>query len=147
MAVQDTNTDIKFCIATADNIGNQPIQNGVVYYDPSGSVAALDWRNTRYYASKFIPAATSAAYTSMTKIANSVYYIIDSNILYFWNGVTSTRINLSGGLPDVTASDNGKILRVVNGAWSLVAPTVVYVGTSTPEQSLGSNGDIYLQTS
>ena len=146
MAVQDTNINIKFCIATADNIGNQPVQNGVVYYDPSGSVAALDWRNSRYYASKFIPVATSAAYTSMTKVADSVYYIIDSNILYFWNGLTSTRINLASGLPDVTATDNGKILRVVNGAWALVTPTVVYTGTGTPEQSLGNDGDLYLQT-
>ena len=82
----------------------------------------------------------------MSKIADSVYYIIDSNILYFWNGLTSTRINLASGLPDVTATDNGKILRVVNGAWALVTPTVVYTGTGTPEQSLGNDGDLYLQT-
>lgn len=28
----------------------------------------------------------------------------------------------SGGLPKVTASDNGKVLKVVNGAWTVVDP-------------------------
>lgn len=50
-------------------------------------------------------------------------------------------------LPSVTSSDNGKILMVVNGAWSLVSPTAIYSGTATPSDSSGSNGDLYLQTS
>lgn len=33
-----------------------------------------------------------------------------------------------GGLPDVTASDNGKTLMVVNGAWALVQPSTLYSG-------------------
>ena len=51
------------------------------------------------------------------------------------------------GLPTVTSSDNGKVLQVVNGAWSLVMPTAIYSGTSTPSNSVGNDGDLYLQTS
>jgi uncharacterized protein YodC (DUF2158 family) len=31
-------------------------------------------------------------------------------------------VTLKSGLPKVTASDNGKILQVVNGAWAAVSP-------------------------
>ena len=48
-------------------------------------------------------------------------------------------------LPAVTASDNGKILQVVNGVWTLVTPITVYSGSETPSNSLGNNGDIYIQ--
>lgn len=48
-------------------------------------------------------------------------------------------------LPSVTASDNGKILQVVNGVWTLVTPITVYSGSETPSNSLGNNGDIYIQ--
>ena len=51
------------------------------------------------------------------------------------------------GLPVVTSADNGKVLKVVNGVWTLVDPVTVYSGSGTPQQSLGDNGDIYLQTS
>lgn len=50
-------------------------------------------------------------------------------------------------LPTVSASDNDKILQVKNGAWSLVTPVSIYTGSGTPSQSLGNDGDIYLQTS
>lgn len=49
-------------------------------------------------------------------------------------------------LPSVSSSDNGKILQVVNGAWALITPASLYSGTETPSNSLGNNGDIYLQT-
>ena len=49
-------------------------------------------------------------------------------------------------LPSVTASDNGKILMVVNGEWTLVSPTTVYNGTELPNNSNGNNGDLYVQT-
>ena len=51
------------------------------------------------------------------------------------------------GLPTVSSTDNGKILMVVNGVWSLVSPTMIYSGSGTPDSSQGNNGDIYLQTS
>jgi hypothetical protein len=61
------------------------------------------------------------------------------------NGVAD--ITIPSGLPAVTATDNGKILQVVNGAWALVTPTTVYTGTDVPLSSVGNDGDIYLQTS
>lgn len=72
-----------------------------------------------------------------------------------WNGKSK--------LPTVSSSDNGKVLKVVSGAWakdSLAAvassgsyndlsnkPAVptYYTGTGAPASSLGSDGDIYLQ--
>ncbi len=50
-------------------------------------------------------------------------------------------------LPAVTSSDNGKTLRVVNGSWTAADPLNVYSGNDAPNNSLGNNGDIYLQTS
>ena len=51
------------------------------------------------------------------------------------------------GLPTVTSSDNGKTIRVVNGVWTATDPLNVYSGSNAPDNSLGNNGDIYLQTS
>lgn len=45
----------------------------------------------------------------------------------------------------VHQTDNDKILKVVNGAWTLVKPTIIYNGTSTPSANTGSDGDIYIQ--
>lgn len=48
-------------------------------------------------------------------------------------------------LPTVTSSDNGKVLMVVNGTWSMVTPVGIYSGSAAPNNSQGINGDIYLQ--
>jgi hypothetical protein len=50
------------------------------------------------------------------------------------------------GLPAVTSSDNGKVLRVVNGQWVLVEPAIIFSGTGTPDDENGKDGDIYIQT-
>jgi hypothetical protein len=64
---------------------------------------------------------------------------------------TSTEVEEALGkaldIPDVTASDNNKVMAVVNGKWTAVQKVVVYSGSSTPSSSTGSNGDIYIQTS
>ena len=49
-------------------------------------------------------------------------------------------------LPTVSASDNGKVLQVVNGVWTVVTPITVYSGSGTPNNSMGNNGDIYIQS-
>lgn len=51
------------------------------------------------------------------------------------------------GLPTVTSQDNGKILQVVDGQWALVTPSTIYTGQGAPDNLLGVDGDIYLQTS
>lgn len=58
------------------------------------------------------------------------------------NGVASISASV---LPTVASSDNGKILQVVNGAWSLVTPVSIYTGSSEPSNSQGIDGDIYIQ--
>ncbi len=50
------------------------------------------------------------------------------------------------GLPDVTSTDNNKILMVVNGEWQMVMPVFVYTGTTDPNTILGNDGDLYLQS-
>lgn len=64
--------------------------------------------------------------------------------------INNTAITGSGNitineLPSVTSSDNGKVLMVVNGAWTLVTPAQIYSGSGTPSNAQGNNGDIYLQ--
>ncbi len=76
-------------------------------------------------------AITSSATQTQYPSAKAVHDAID--------GIT--------GLPAVTAADNGKILKVVNGAWALVDPVTIYSGASAPSSDLGEDGDIYLQTS
>ena len=49
-------------------------------------------------------------------------------------------------IPSVTSADNGKILMVVNGVWTLVSPATLYSGSGAPNNSQGNNGDIYVQT-
>lgn len=78
-----------------------------------------------------VTAITSSATQTQYPSAKAVYDAID--------GIT--------GLPAVTAADNGKILKVVNGAWALVDPVTIYSGASAPSSDLGEDGDIYLQTS
>ena len=48
---------------------------------------------------------------------------------------------------NVAAADNGKILMIENGEWTLVMPNRIYSGTDTPDNSIGNNGDIYIQSS
>lgn len=48
-------------------------------------------------------------------------------------------------LPTVTSSNNGQILQVVNGVWTLVNPINIYTGSNAPQNSLGNNGDLYFQ--
>ena len=96
-----------------------------------------------------IPTQESIANSGFTKNTGTLTGVtINGSAATVSNGNASLNIELGGsGLPAVTAADNGKILRVVNGQWQLVTPTVVYTGTEAPSNTLGNNGDIYLQTS
>ena len=48
-------------------------------------------------------------------------------------------------LPTVSQSDNGKVLRVINGQWVMVSPAIIYSGDGEPSDSEGNDGDIYIQ--
>lgn len=70
---------------------------------------------------------------------------------YLWQKIITTFATITSVenlkvLPTVTNSDNGKILQVSDGSWTLTTPITVYTGTSTPSSTLGNNGDLYLQT-
>lgn len=54
-------------------------------------------------------------------IANEILHLV-------YDGTYWVIINGGGDLPDVTASDNGKVLTVVNGAWA-AASLPLYDGT------------------
>lgn len=73
----------------------------------------------------------------------------NSSSAFTVNASSNLTINLATliGIPAPTASDNGKILGVVNGAFAWITPTTIYTGSGTPSSSQGNNGDIYLQTS
>ncbi len=47
-------------------------------------------------------------------------------------------------LPDVTSSDNGKVLRVVNGQWVMVSPAIIYSEDGEPSDEHGNDGDLDL---
>ena len=49
------------------------------------------------------------------------------------------------GLPVVSNSDNGKVLRVVNGQWVLVEPALIFTGYGEPDDEVGKSGDIFIQ--
>ena len=61
------------------------------------------------------------------------------------NQSINTAVSQVNGLPSVTTSENGKILQVVNGAWTLVTPVTIYTGSGTPSSETGINGDIFIQ--
>ena len=75
-----------------------------------------------------------------------------TNVQSDWNETDSTSNSyilnkpiIPNGLPTVSSADNGKIIQVMNGVWSLVNPVTLYSGTGIPNNSQGNNGDLYLQ--
>ena len=89
-------------------------------------------------------------YVTSSDIHNGILTILKNNILvgtFSANQSADSSINIQvNELPTVTTADNGKILMVSNGVWSVVSPTNIYTGSSEPASTTGNNGDIYLQT-
>ncbi len=56
-------------------------------------------------------------------------------------------LNKISAIPTPSSSDNGKVLGVSGGAYSLTSPITIYSGSSNPSSSLGNDGDIYIKTS
>ena len=92
-----------------------------------------------------IPTQATILSSGFTKNAGTLTGVtINGAAASISNGVASANIPV---LPTVTSSDNGKVLTVVNGQWSATTPLTVYTGNNAPDNSMGNNGDIYLQTS
>ena len=84
-----------------------------------------------------------ASYDAINPDNDTLYFVLDQGELY----LGSNRIaNFVLGLPEVTAADDGKMLQVVNGSWAAVDVNIstVYTGSGDPLQTLGNDGDIYL---
>lgn len=65
---------------------------------------------------------TSSGTWTVTKRYASIREIsagANGNLSVSWS---SNKVTIDGGLPAVTSNDNGKILKVVDGAWALVTP-------------------------
>ena len=60
--------------------------------------------------------------------------------------MSSSDFTKLSGIPSISSANNGQILQVVNGAWTLVTPVAVYTGSESPNNNNGNNGDIYLQS-
>lgn len=64
------------------------------------------------------------------------------------NASSGKTINIPNELPSYSSSDSGKILSVnSSGALVWITPSYVYSGNNAPNNNIGNNGDIYLQTS
>ena len=111
--------------------GGQPVDDGIYFYYASDNT--------------YVSSLTIYDYGEIHKVEDKYLPVNDVKI-----GNTSI-VNSNGEavipIPEITASDNGKILIVSNGQWALTSPISIYSGTSTPNNSQGVNGDLYLQTS
>ena len=111
-----TESDPVFATSIAASISSSDISNWNSKTSNSGTLVGVTFNGTT------------------ATISNGIAYI-------------SVSINESGsGLPSVSSADNGKILMVSEGSWTLVSPTSIYSGSATPNNSIGDNGDIYLQS-
>lgn len=85
-----------------------------------------------------IPAAANDSTITIQKGGTTV----DS---FTTNASSAKTINIPNELPAHSASNNGQILGVANGALTWITPTQIYSGSSAPNNSTGNNGDVYLQ--
>ena len=132
-----------------DSGSTNPVQNKVLYqviHDNelvmAGAINNLD--TTKADRTDLIGLANASDIIITAVTISGSGNVVTSTTLY--NQVLTVGLGNIAGLPAVTSSDNGKILRVVNGAWALVDPVTIYSGSGTPSQNLGVDGDIYLQT-
>lgn len=63
------------------------------------------------------------------------------------NAASNKTINIPNELPSYSSSDVGKVLSVnSSGQLVWVTPVNIYTGTGEPSNSIGNDGDIYLQS-
>lgn len=109
----------------------------------SNPVSGNDFVNKIYLENYSVEQKTYLADLDPLKASASLVPSLSSSVTTI-NSKTGSWDNLEG-LPAVSFADNSKILMVVNGSWNLVSPSVIYSGTNAPANTVGNDGDVYLQ--
>ena len=109
----------------------------------SNPVSGNDFVNKTYLENYSVEQKIYLADLDPLKASASLVPSLSSSVTTI-NSKTGSWDNLEG-LPAVSSADNSKILMVVNGSWNLVLPSVIYSGTNTPANTVGNDGDVYLQ--
>ena len=152
-----SSTDITNWNSKTDNVGTVTgvKMNGTTNNPTNGVVDLGTVITSETTLSKGSTSGTGNAVTDITvsghqiTLTKGTTFLTQHQSIKTLNGTELTgpgNITLTG-VPAFSASDNGKILGVVNGQLAWVTPTTIYTGSGTPSSSTGNNGDIYLQTS
>ena len=152
-----SSTDITNWNSKTDNVGTVTgvKMNGTTNNPTNGVVDLGSVITSETTLSKGTTTGTGNAVTDITvsghqiTLTKGTTFLTQHQSIKTLNGTALTgagNITLTG-VPAFSASDNGKILGVVNGQLAWVTPTTIYTGSGTPSSSTGNDGDIYLQTS
>ena len=152
-----SSTDITNWNSKTDNVGTVTgvKMNGTTNNPTNGVVDLGTVITSETTLSKGSTSGTGNAVTDITvsghqiTLTKGTTFLTQHQSIKTLNGTALTgagNITLTG-VPAFSASDNGKILGVVNGQLAWVTPTTIYTGSGTPSSSTGNDGDIYLQTS
>ena len=152
-----SSTDITNWNSKTDNVGTVTgvKMNGTTNNPTNGVVDLGSVITSETTLSKGSTSGTGNAVTDITvsghqiTLTKGTTFLTQHQSIKTLNGTALTgagNITLTG-VPAFSASDNGKILGVVNGQLAWVTPTTIYTGSGTPSSSTGNDGDIYLQTS
>ena len=109
------------------------------------SETKANWNETNSNSAAYIqnkPTIPAAANDATITIAKGSY-----TGTFTTNASTAKTINLPNELPSYSSSDSGKILSVnSSGQLVWITPVSIYTGSGEPANSLGNDGDIYLQS-
>lgn len=104
-----------FCTDTTNFYIDFLDTNGILTRSKLSSKYADELRYTDGESYVYVNPADIATKTELNELASTVAYINDTD-----NGTVEGVETADNSLPTVTTADNGKFLRVVNGAWAAV---------------------------
>lgn len=110
-----TNGYCYFCTDTTNFYIDFLDTNGILTRSKLSSKYADELRYTDGESYVYVNPADIATKTELNELASTVAYINDTD-----NGTVEGVETADNSLPTVTTADNGKFLRVVNGAWAAV---------------------------
>ena len=140
-----TESDPVFSASVAAGITASDISNWNAKTSNTGTLTGVKFNGTDASVSNGI-ASISVSIPTVNNATLTIQKNGSSVGTFTANASTNTSINIPvNDLPSVTTADNGKCLRVVNGAWTLVSPQTIYTGDGTPSGTLGNDGDVYIQ--